>query len=330
MVKAFVFGKFLPFHLGHKALIDFALEKCDHLTVLVCCSDRENIPCDLRKSWIETTFKDSKRLTVKAFNYSESELPNTSESSKEVSAVWAALFKEIIPKCSLLVTSEKYGTYVAEFMNIRHITFDIDRKHVPISATAVRQDPFGNWKFLPDSVKPYFAIKIMILGTESTGKSTLTEKLADYFKCDEVTETGRQLIPNSNQFDFEDLKRVAKAHATKINEAVRTNSPLTIIDTDIHITKSYARFVFDRELEVSPAIYEANKASLYLYLTGDIGHIQDGTRLSEARRNKLDACHRQVLKEHNIDFIEINGDWRERFDKSLRQVKRLIAEQGLR
>ncbi|MCB0650933.1 MAG: adenylyltransferase/cytidyltransferase family protein, partial [Saprospiraceae bacterium] len=29
MIHAFVFGKFLPFHLGHKALIDFALEQCD-------------------------------------------------------------------------------------------------------------------------------------------------------------------------------------------------------------------------------------------------------------------------------------------------------------
>lgn len=326
MVNALVFGKFLPFHLGHKALIDFALQKCDHLTVLVCCSDREEIPSELRKSWIETTFEGEERLTVKALNYLESELPNTSESSKEVSAIWAAVFKDHAPACSLLVTSEKYGTYVAEFMKIRHITFDIARKQVPISATAVRKDLFTHWRFLPDSVKPYFAIKVVILGTESTGKSTLTDQLSHYFKCNKVTETGRQLIPNSNKFDFEDLNRVAKAHAVRINESILTDSPLTIIDTDIHITKSYARFIFDRELDITLDIYKANKASLYLYLSQNIDYIQDGTRLNEAERNKLDASHRQILKGHNIDFVEIDGNWKERFDKSVLQVKQLIAQ----
>jgi HTH-type transcriptional regulator, transcriptional repressor of NAD biosynthesis genes len=43
MIKAFVFGKFLPFHKGHQAMINFALTKCDYLSVLICCSDKENI-----------------------------------------------------------------------------------------------------------------------------------------------------------------------------------------------------------------------------------------------------------------------------------------------
>jgi HTH-type transcriptional repressor of NAD biosynthesis genes len=41
MIKAFVFGKFYPFHKGHEAMINFALSKCDFLSVLVCSSDKE-------------------------------------------------------------------------------------------------------------------------------------------------------------------------------------------------------------------------------------------------------------------------------------------------
>ena len=55
-----------------------------------------------------------------------------------------------------------------------------------------------NWKFLPDSVRPYFSIKVVVLGTESTGKSTLTERLAKYFNCSSVKEAGRDLIVDSN------------------------------------------------------------------------------------------------------------------------------------
>jgi HTH-type transcriptional repressor of NAD biosynthesis genes len=87
-----------------------------------------------------------------------------------------------LPDYSLLITSEEYGNFVATFMNIQHIAFDIPKKLFPVSATAVRNDLFANWKFLPDSVKPDFAIKVVILGTESTGKTTLTEEAFKAFQ----------------------------------------------------------------------------------------------------------------------------------------------------
>ena len=105
MVKAFVFGKFLPFHKGHEAMINFALTKCDFLTVLVCCSDKERIPNTLRKAWIEKAFEKEKNIEIRTFNYLESELPNTSTSSESVSKVWADVFKKQLPDYSLLFTS---------------------------------------------------------------------------------------------------------------------------------------------------------------------------------------------------------------------------------
>src|SRR5437868_14355202 len=106
MIKAFVFGKFLPFHKGHEAMINFALSKCDFLTVLVCCSDKENIPDTVRSSWIQKTFGSQKNVEVRTFNYLESDLPNTSETSESVSKIWAHIFKKQLPDYSLLITSE--------------------------------------------------------------------------------------------------------------------------------------------------------------------------------------------------------------------------------
>lgn len=324
-IKAFVFGKFLPFHKGHEAMINFALSKCDHLTVLVCSSDNENISDTTRKRWIEKAFEKQKNVEIRTFSYLESELPNTSESSKEVSEVWAEIFKKQFPDYSLVITSEEYGNFVAAFMNIQHIAFDISKKHFPVSATAVRNDVFANWKFLPDSVKPDFAIKVVILGTESTGKTTLAENLSTHFGCSLVLEAGREIIANSNSFSFDDLLLVAKVHANRIEQAILGNSPLVIIDTDIHTTKSYSRFTFEKELEIGKDIYNSNKANLYLYLTNDAEYLQDGTRLSEAERNKLDHSHRQVLIDHNIEIIEISGNWNERFEKAIGQINQLIA-----
>ena len=104
MTKAFVFGKFLPFHKGHEAMINFALSKCDFLTVLVCCSNKENIPHTVRSSWIRKTFENEKRIEIRTFNYLESELPNTSETSETVSKIWAYIFKKQLPDYLLLIT----------------------------------------------------------------------------------------------------------------------------------------------------------------------------------------------------------------------------------
>lgn len=328
MTKAFVFGKFLPFHKGHEAMINFALNNSDFLTVLVCCSDKESIPPIVRKSWVEKTFEHENKIEVKMFEYRESELPNTSESSIEVSEIWARIFRQYFPDYSLVITSEEYGDFVAALMNIRHIPFDMSKKAFPVSATAIRKNMFTNWKFLPESVKPDFAIKVVLLGTESTGKTTLAERLAEHFKCGLVSEVGREIIKDSKLFTFNDLRLVSIEHAKRINNEVLKDSRLVIIDTDIHTTISYSIFTFGKMLDVSENIYNSNKASLYLYLNNDVEYIQDGTRLNKERRNLLDFSHRKILKDYNIDIVEIHGDWEERFDKAVRHINDVIVQQG--
>jgi len=330
MVKAFVFGKFLPFHKGHEAMINFALTKCDFLSVLVCCDNEETTPAEVRKSWIESTFADTKTIEVKILHYDNSVLPNTSQTSASVSEIWSLEFKKHYPDYTLLITSEPYGELVAGFMGIRHIPFDLNKVRHPVSASIIRNDVFANWHYLPNAVKPYFAIKVAILGTESTGKTTLTQQLAKHFNCSLVLEVGRELIPDSTKFSFEDLHLVTSAHAKRIDNAILGESPLIIIDTDVHITKSYARFTFDRELQVDNHVYDTNKSDLYLYLNNDAPYYQDGTRLSKKKRDLLDQSHREVLTEHQIKFVEIAGNWQNRFEQAVSEVSKLITDKTIR
>lgn len=318
--KAFTFGKFLPFHKGHEALIRFSLQHCSQLTVLVCCSNLEQILCSTRTRWIEECFAGEPRVSVRALPYNESDLPNTSVSSAQISAIWSRLFKTLVPDCELVITSEPYGKMVAEVMNIQAVLFDEARIQFPISATLIRNNLFQHWNFLPAPVKQSYAIKIVVLGTESTGKSTLSEQLARYFKASLVSEAGRDLIADSNDFNMHDLHAVAAEHARRIQLAASGDSPLVMVDTDLHITQSYALFEFGEELKVSEEIIMTNKASLYLYLNNDVPFMQDGTRLEESRRNALDQSHRTVLKKYQIEAIEISGNWEERFIQSVKTI----------
>lgn len=324
MGKGFVFGKFLPFHKGHEALIRFALTQCSSLKVLVCCSDHESISGEIRQRWIENTFSTDDSLEVDCFHYLESELPNTSEASMDISRLWSEQFKLLVPDCEVVITSEEYGEYVAEFMGIRHLPFDIPRETIPISATKICNDLSVGWQFLPDSVKPFFSTKVVILGTESTGKSTLALALQKKYGSSLVTEAGRDLIPDSKSFTHDTLYEVAQEHAKRIDAAVLGVSPLVIIDTDIHITKSYSEFIFDVQLDVDEEIYGSNKADLYLYLNNDVAHVHDGTRLSEEDRNLLDVSHRKILNQHQIPYVEISGTWEDRFDLANKKIDYLL------
>ncbi|MEH0157019.1 AAA family ATPase [Limibacter armeniacum] len=321
MRKGFVFGKFLPFHMGHKAMMEFALTHCEKLFVVVCGSDKETLAAEARASWIRDTFSPNTSIEVITFDYKEDLLPNTSVSSREVSAVWAKAFQALLPDTDLLVTSEPYGEYVADYMGIRHIPFDPQRVHQPISATSIREDIFRHWDFLPDAVKRHYQQKVVVLGTECTGKTTISETAAQLMSTSWVEEAGRKIVENSNHFTVDHLYLIAAEHARLIREAEQELKPLILIDTDIHITQSYAKYEFGSYLDVPDSIYQTNKANLYCYLTRDLPFEQDGTRLDETYRNKLDEFHRATIKKFGIQVTEIGGTWEKRLERFMQKIK---------
>ncbi|MES2764624.1 MAG: AAA family ATPase [Bacteroidota bacterium] len=312
-----VLGKFLPLHNGHIELINFAASKCDELVVLVCASQKENISGEVRLNWIIETFKNNPNIQPKLIEYNENFLPNTSVSSVEVSKIWSNFLKDILPPINIIFTSEKYGEYLAEFMSCEHIAFDIDRSKIPVSATEIRCNPFKNWEYIPDSVRPYFIKKICILGTESTGKTTLTQKLAQHFKTEFVPEMAREIIEKTEECTLQHLYQIAILHAETINSKIESANKLLFIDTDVNITRSYSRFLFNEELIVEDWIEKANHCDLYLFLEKDSPFVQDGTRLDKSDRDLLQQSHLTELKQRNIKYQLINGGWEEKFSKAV-------------
>lgn len=315
--KGFVFGKFYPFHKGHVALIDFAATHCHDLTILVCASNCETIPLETRCAWIKQHYTQQTGISVLGYAYDEATLPNTSVASRAVSAVWAKAFSAILPDRQVLFTAESYGDWVAEAMHIQHILFDQARL---TSASQIRVNPLQYWHYLPLSVRAHYVKKVVLLGTESTGKTTLTQQLATYFDTNFVSEAGRDIVDNSYECSPNHLLLIAQTHARAIKQALPLANKILFIDTDIHITNSYSQFLFGKPLDVSPDIYDINCADLYLFLDNDAPFVQDGTRLDEPERNRLHDSHLAVLQACDIPLVWISGDWDERFAASVKAV----------
>lgn len=320
-------GKFNPLHLGHIALIEFAQDKCDELIVLICASEKETISGSTRVNWVKDCFKSNSKIRPILLNYLEAELPNTSISSKEVSTVWALKLKTLFPKIDIIFSSEIYGDYLADILECRHICFDIDRKAFNISSTEINSNVFKYWNFLPTSVRPFYVKKICIYGTESTGKSTITEKLANYFQTTFVPEMAREIIEETEECTETHLLQIAELHAKTINEKTKIANKLLFVDTDLNITSSYSQYLFRKMLFVDSWVEEANNFDLYLYLDNDAPFIQDGTRLDKQRRDELNISHKKQLINKGIKYQLVTGNWDERFEKSVEIVKRLLAHE---
>ncbi len=311
-----VFGKFMPLHVGHLSLIEFAVENCDKLNVILCYNYEDEISGTLREQWLRQALEKYENVTLISFRYDQKEFPNSSISSREASKIWAVAFKRLVPNVNRVFTSEEYGDYLSEYMTIEHLSFDRRRIKNPVSASAIRNNPFYYWKFIADEAKQFFVKKVAILGTESTGKTILSEKLANYFKTVFVPEVGREIVEKTDECKIEQLYQISELHAKKIEKKILKANKLLFLDTDLNITKSYCLFLFNQELKVAAWIEEANKCDLCLFLETDAKYIQDGTRFSKEQRDHLSLSHKRILEKNGIKYIQVSGTWNDRFNRA--------------
>ncbi|MGB1216491.1 MAG: AAA family ATPase, partial [Saprospiraceae bacterium] len=303
----------------------FSVEKCDELTVLVCSTISEPIDGKIRFEWVKKYFNYNPKINVVHLDYNEDKLPATSESNRDISRIWADFLTNKMPDINIIFSSEPYGDFVAEYMDIEHICFDEARNTIPISATMIRENPFKYWMEMPENVRPYFAKKICLYGTESTGKSTLTKILAEYFNTNYVPEMARDIIKKTDEVVFSDLIKIAELHAQTIIEKNKKANRLLFIDTDINITRSYSSYLFQEELIVPNWIEKANKMDIYLFFSPDAPYIQDGTRLDKKERLELHESHKRELDKRGISYFMINGEnWEERKNQAIGIVNDFI------
>lgn len=317
MKNGLVFGKFMPVHEGHLSLIKFAEKNCDSLYVVLCHHGKEMIPGVIRLNWIRKTLSNSINIQLLSFEYDENELPDTSVSSVVVATLWANAFKKLLPQVNVVFTSEEYGDYLAEAMKISHICYDRDRIQIPVSGSAIRLNPFKYWEFICKAARTHFVKKVAILGSESTGKSKLTARLAKYYNTVYVEEAAREIVEITKLCTPEDLDQVATTHANNIINQISKANKLLFLDTDLNITKSYSLFLFNQELNATSRQEQANKCDLYFFLETDCPFVQDGTRLDKEQREKLSSSHKNTLYKKRINYIPINGNWEDRFKKAI-------------
>lgn len=323
--KAFTFGKFLPMHKGHEFLFKYAQTFSD-LTVIVLIEESE--PYQGRDQFIAAAIANqcSPLIKVITYRYSEKDLSRSSVPDREVSRKWSEVFKTLVPDAQEVYTSELYGDYVAEYMDIEHICVDPDRITLPISATEINTDIIKNWKFISPELRHYYQKTVVVLGTESSGKTSLCEALWGDLPCDFVHETGRFLSQDKTITSYL-LHEIKGKHLGNIINACTYKNPILLLDTDCNTTDSYHRFYYaGMPLSISDSCRIFSKAHLYLYCEPDIPFVQDGTRMSKEEALRLDGILRGILVEQNISPVFLSGSFEERETKARSAIFNLFKQ----
>jgi NadR type nicotinamide-nucleotide adenylyltransferase len=170
-------------------------------------------------------------------------------------------------------------------------------------------------------------IRVVVTGSECTGKSTLARDLAEAYSVECVPEYVRQFVETiGGRPHFSDHGLIARGQKALEDEyRGRASGRVLFHDTDLLSTVAYCRAYFDRCPDWIEAAAIDRKASLYLLCDIDVPWVADGLRDREDRRPEMHALFESVLREANATHLVIRGSREARLREARRHVDALIS-----
>ncbi|WP_272694843.1 multifunctional transcriptional regulator/nicotinamide-nucleotide adenylyltransferase/ribosylnicotinamide kinase NadR [Providencia sp. PROV144] len=338
-----VFGKFYPLHTGHIYLIQRACSQVDELHVILCHDEPRDKDLFINSSmsqqptvsdrlrWLLQTFKYQKNIHIHSFD------ENGIEPYPHGWEVWSDGMKGFLKKHninpSFIYSGEANDApRYKKYLGIETILIDPERTFMNISGNQIRQAPFRYWEYIPTEVKPFFVRKVAILGGESSGKSTLVNKLANIFNTSSAWEYGRDYVfshlgGDEMALQYSDYDKIALGHAQYIDFAVKYANKVAFIDTDFVTTQAFCLRYEGKEHPFVQALIDEYRFDLVIVLENNTPWVADGLRSlgSDKDRKAFQGLLIEMLKKNNIEFVRVeSSDYDTRFLVCVTLVQQLL------
>jgi NadR type nicotinamide-nucleotide adenylyltransferase len=175
--------------------------------------------------------------------------------------------------------------------------------------------------------------KIVIIGPESTGKSTLCRQLAEHYNSLWCPEYAREyLLQHGKNYTYEDLLTIAKGQLALENNNISSagdhNNSVLFIDTDMYVMKVWSEFVFGKcHRFILDEIVE-REYDLYLLCNTDLPWVKDELREYPDldTRQKLFSIYKNILIEQTVPWVEIKGNNEDRLNTAIGAVDKLLNQ----
>lgn len=252
-----VIGKFMPFHKGHEYLVRFASYNCAQLSVVVDCFKDQQLPPSVRANWIKEQFPNVNVIAL------EKEMPQDPSETPDFWNIWTTELNKVAPNTDLLCASMDYGYHLSQVLHCAFKPLDFERSSINISASQIKTDPFKYWDFLADSTKEHYVKKICFIGPESTGKSTIAQKLASHFNTIYVPEYAKTVISGQNgQFFEKNLEECAFSQIQTEKALARNSNKIMFCDSDALTTIAWCKVLFPN-IPIPPSLLKIASTQKY-------------------------------------------------------------------
>lgn len=317
-MRSIVIGKFYPPHLGHHYLIDTAVKQSDEVDVLVVDNPDYHIPAQRRAKWLRAEHPTAHVQII----------PDIGKDDD--SPAWALhTLKFLGYTPDMVFSSEAYGRTWAEAMGCQYVEVDIDRTTVPISGTKVRQDMLASWQYLSGSVRAGLALRIVVVGAESTGTTTLARDLAEALHVPWVLEVGRyyteSIMTGDTRWHDDDFYRIGRLQQAYENEIAARSEGVIVCDTNAVATEVWQRRYMGHATKEMRRIAAKDKADLYIITGDEIPFVQDGLRDGEHIRHQMHRWFLAHIKKTGVPHIIVSGDQATRLQSAVTAAREMIA-----
>jgi NadR type nicotinamide-nucleotide adenylyltransferase len=194
-----------------------------------------------------------------------------------------------------------------------------------VSGSDIRANPRKEWEFIPSLLRPHFVTRVVLTGSECTGKTTLSERLAAHYATTWSAEYGRLYVDGLDRpLTYADVEAIARGQIEVEEREARSSNGLLIQDTDLISTLVYSRHYFgDAPSWLDDAI-RARLGKLYLLSGIDVPWVADGMQRDRGdRREEMQQLFRDALISYGAHWIELSGSVEQRTIVAIKAIDAL-------
>lgn len=328
MSTSFVLMTALPPSKGHWRLLQFASHVGDETCVIIATQPGEPYVPE-RVAAISSAAAKLPRCRV--INIHET-LPQQPHGDPAFWEMWRNFLRGAGCRDSgdYIVASEPYGATLAQVTGAEFIPFDIPREMTPIRATDIRREPERRFAEIMLEFQPFVRQRVTILGTESSGKTTLSRQLAEALNAHWLPEWARPYLEHLDTPHVDDTRMRAiwrGQRALQMHALDLVDRPFIVQDTDLFATVGY--WDFWNPGETPPDLVEdahAGKSDLYLITRSNIPFEPDPLRYGGSARETTDDYWIGLAERHGLNYRVLeDADARARLDAAARAAREQFA-----
>jgi NadR type nicotinamide-nucleotide adenylyltransferase len=172
--------------------------------------------------------------------------------------------------------------------------------------------------------------RIAIFGTESTGKTSLAERLALHFGEPWSREFAREFWDrHDGTIGPSDLDAIGRGQITNEEEAAAAATRVVFCDTELITCTLWNDVLFPGACPAwvrEEAEVRAKRFARYLLCDADVPFVPDPQRCfpDDEAREQARRLWRHALVSRQLPFVEIGGDWPERERTAIAAVEEIL------